>query len=186
MAGSFLLSASSSRSLTEHLSPLAIIVMVISVGMRSPISKALMVDCGIPLERLKSTWDNRSFLRLVLTLVPKDISFCLFIACLRHNRSGFSTGAKAIKKVGHTVKSRIRQRLNPGDDIVEQLVILNGWLFILLTCFIIRTAKEPIDGDVELVGKNCEYIVGGHTIPRLPECNGPLGHVCQFSKFGLG
>ena len=96
----------------------------------------------------------------------------------------FSTGLKTVQKVSHPGQCRIREILNPGNNISEELVVSHGGG---LFCFwrigepheiiqgnAIKLAK--LDGGLDLRGR----------LSVLPREDGLLGNIQAVPEFDLG
>ena len=95
------------------------------------------------------------------------------------------TSLKAIQKSRHPKKGLIRKGLNPGNNIRDQLAVLDGGLFFFCALTFIGAAQQIIHGDIKLVGQLGEYRVRRQPFPGFPECNGALGNIHQLAEFFL-
>lgn len=94
------------------------------------------------------------------------------------------TSYKTFQKIRQTRKRRIREILDPRNNIFDQLAVLNGGLFFC--CFFIGPAEQIIHGNTQAISQGRDHSVGGHPLPGFPERNGALRDVRQLAELFLG
>ena len=78
------------------------------------------------------------------------------------------TGLKTFQKIRHPGERRIRQIPETCDNIVEQLAVLNGGLFL----FLVRSAQQIIHGGVIQHGHGSEVLMCWFCFSAFPVRHG--------------
>ena len=94
------------------------------------------------------------------------------------------TSCKTFQKIRETRKRRIRKNLTPGNNISEQLAVLNGGLFSF--CLFIRPAEQIIHGNVQAISQRGDGGVGWHTLACFPKRDRALRDAGKLAELFLG